>query len=382
MKQPTLLDIRRSQKEYLDLLLLYKDRVQADDLSVVEICGLLDEVKSFWLKKLKAIEFELEELRENRTCFLLSGAIFLNVTEHEHYYFKSLGDCHIISDPFSRFEMIFRHPEEKINSAFTIDHFREAFLDTLEVLTTYKEYFYILPIQEIAIEDSEQHLKLIDGFFWRFISSVFNDEFDDYEDFYEKYKSFEEIEAGLNSNIRESLVFTDLRDRELTLRERVEKFNDLHKNLSSAITFETDAQRFILAVYSYIAQVADILSVCSALGINPYIRFDITFIYFSIVMRTFTEDVNLRRMIEKTIVAYVFYRTVDESIFKNIPFTDYCIQLKQKPLLDSILERMHAQEINIFTDDTSKIVKIIEEEYEALVKKPRSTDQFIGRRRD
>ncbi|MFV2016507.1 MAG: hypothetical protein ACC656_13835, partial [Candidatus Heimdallarchaeota archaeon] len=164
MKSTNLRNINRSQVEYLDLLLQYKEDVQVGDLSVTKICALLDEVKCFWLKKLRSIEFELEELAESKTCFVLSGAIFLNVSEYEHYFFKSLGECHIISDPFSKLEMIFRHPEEEINVDNTVEYFKRAFNDNLEILKTYKGDFYILPIQEIAVEDSQQHDELLDMF--------------------------------------------------------------------------------------------------------------------------------------------------------------------------------------------------------------------------
>ena len=367
MKLPTLLNINRSQKEYLNLLLQYKEHIQADDLSVTTICALLDEVKCFWLKQLRPIEFELEELTESKTCFVLSGAIFLNVSEYEHYFFKSLGDCHIISDPFSKFEMIFRHPKEEINVAFTVDYFRRAFLDTLEILTIYKEYFYILPIQEIAVEDLQKHSELLDIFFWRFVSSIFNDEFNSHEEFCRKYRSFEEIEAGLSGYVRECLIFNHPSDRNLSLRERLEKLSGEYTNVSSAINLKSDAQRFLIAVFSYIAQVADILYVCSVLRINPYIRFDITFTYFTLVMNVFTEDENLRRMIERTLVCYIFYRIVDESRFENIAFPDYCRRLEDKSLLNSVLERIHTQEIDVFEDDVSKAVKIIDEEFETIL---------------
>lgn len=117
----------------------------------------------------------------------------------------------------------------------------------------------------------------------------------------------------------------------------------------------------------YIAQIADILYVCSVLRINPFIRFDIMFAYFTLVMNVFVDDQNLRRMIERTLVCYLFYRAIDESRFTNITFSDYYERLEGKSLLDSILEKIHVQEIDIFKDNTSKIVKIIKKEFEAIL---------------
>lgn len=366
MKPLTLLNINRSQKEYFNLLLQYKEHVQADNLSIFQICALLDEVKCFWLKRLKSIEFELDELAECRTCFVLSGAIFLNVSEYEHYFFKALGDCHIISDPFSKLEMIFRHPEREINTSYTVDYFKRAFFDTLEILTTYKGHFYILPIQEIATEDTQKHRELLDMFLWKFISSAFNEEFSSLEEFSKKYKSFEEIEAGLIDSVREKLVFNDLSDRNLSLRQRVEKHSGVIKNIASNSTSKTDAQRFLIAIFSYIAQVADILYVCSVLRINPYIRFDITFTYFTLVMSIFTDDENLRRMIEKTLICYILYRTIDENRFENITFSKYVEHLENKSFLSSILKKIHTQKVDIFKDEVPRIARIIENEFEAI----------------
>lgn len=367
MKSPTILNIDRSQDEYFDLLLQFEEYVQAADISVVKICALLDEVKCFWLKRLKPLEFELEEIAESQTCLVLAGAISLDASEYEHFFFKSLGDFHIIPDPFSKLEMIFRQPVDLINGTDTVKYFTEAFNNTIEILKTYKGYFYILPIQEIAAVDSQKHSELINMIFWKFVSSIFNDDFKNNNDFQKKFKSFEEMEAGLSNHVRDYLVFNDLRDRNLSIRKRIEKFSDQFKKISFGINNKSDAENFLLAIYSYIAQIGDILIVCSLLRLTPYIGSDITFTYFTLIMNVFTDDEDLRRMIERTLVCYLFYKTIDESRFENFTFSDYYTRLKNKSLLDSILKRIHTLEIDIFKEEAPKVVRIIEEEFESIV---------------
>ncbi|MBK9927198.1 MAG: hypothetical protein IPP66_18165 [Anaerolineales bacterium] len=130
---------------------------------------------------------------------------------------------------------------------------------------------------------------------------------------------------------------------------------------------KSDVSMFLLATFSYIAQIADILYVCSVLRINPYIRFGITFTYFTLVMNVFIEDENLRNMIEKTLVSHIFYKVTDGSSFENISFFEYCKRVEEKSLLNSILEKMKDKEIDIFEDGTSKIVQIIKEEFDAIL---------------
>jgi len=290
MNSPTLINIQKAQEEYLELLTQYKEYVHEEGLSITIICALLDEVKCFWLERLKIIEFELDELAESKTCFVLSGAIFLNVPEYEHYYFKSFGDCHLLPDPFLKMELFFRIPEEKINYNFTTTYFKRVFIDTIETLTTYKGSFYVLPIHEISVEDPQKHRELLDTFFWRFISNAFNSEFKNNEEFCSKYRSFEDIEGDLNDFVREHLIFNGFSDSKLSLRERLEQYRGEQTNISSLIADRSEAQRFLISVFSYVSQIADILYICSILRINPFIRFDVTLNYLTLVMYTFIEE--------------------------------------------------------------------------------------------
>ena len=367
MNLPTLINIHKTQEEYLELLLQYRGYVQGEDLSIEKICNLLDEVKCFWLERLKIIEFELDELADSKTCFVLSGAIFLNVSGYEHYYFKSFGDCHLLPDPFLKMELFFRIPEEKINYEYTATYFKRVFFDTLEILTTHSGYFYILPIHEIAVEDSQKHLELLDTFFWRFISSIFNADFNGNEEFCSKYNSFEDIEGALSNFVREHLIFNDFSDNKLSLRERLEHYRVEQKNISPLIANVSEAQRFLVSVYSYTSQITDILYICSVLRLNPYIRSDVTLNYLTLIMYTFVEEKNLREMIEKALICYLFRKITDKKRFENIEFQEYCKRLVRKPFMNLVLDKVHSLGIDIFRDDTDKVVAIVEEEFRNIL---------------
>ena len=89
MIQVNIQQIQQAQFQYQQLLVEFINRCDVDNLMWGQIAPFLDEIKYFWLTKLEIIDLELEALTEHYTCFLLSGAIYLNVSDKEHFYFKS-----------------------------------------------------------------------------------------------------------------------------------------------------------------------------------------------------------------------------------------------------------------------------------------------------
>lgn len=367
MKRPNLLSINRSQDEYLNLLLYYEELVRSDELSIFTICSFLDEVNCFWLKRLKIIALEIEELTESNDCFVLFGDLSLDISNYEHYYFKALGDYHFIPDPFLKLEVFFRQHEEKINVKKTTKQFKKTFFRTLEILNSYKDCFYVLPVHEISVEDAEYHSELIENFFWNFISNAFDSDIRNREEFLKRFTTFEDIESNLISNLNQDLIFNNFDDFNLSLKDRVDLFVMEFNNVSTSIFFKSDADKFYLSVYSLISQLADMFYVCSVLRTNTYVFNDVTFSYLTLLMSNFIEEENLKKMIEKTLICYMFYRTIDKKIYIKMDFNVYIEKLKKAPLLNLILEKSNAQKINLFFDKPTKIIEIIKQEFTAIL---------------
>lgn len=355
-------NITKSQNEYQGILCKYESQINSSELSISSICMLLDEVKCFWIKQRKLIELELELLSKEKTCFVLSGALYLGIAEYEHYYFKSLGDYHIISDPFYKLERFFRRPENEIDKQGVIDIFKKAYFDVLNVLKTYGDEFYFIPVQMIATEDEQSHFQFIEDFFWSFISNIFGRKFNSREEFFETYSSLDNIERDLDKKTLSYLIFNDYKDTELSLAERVSRYRKTLLRVSLESERKSDAEIFFLGVWCYLSQVADILYVCTALGITPYIRFNLTLHYFILIMETFKDDIGLRQMIEKTIVCANFYNYADESIFAKFTFSEYCDKLRQCSLLDNILNRMHIEKVELSNCNLSGVGYVIKSE--------------------
>lgn len=367
MNASLLMNIKKSQEEYLEKVSQYKTLFDKEEISVKEIAFMLDEIKCFWLERLEAIEFELEELTADNSCFLLSGAIYLNVSDYEHYYFKSLGDYHLLSDPFLRMENFFRAPEDRINSKETIDYFKEVYIDTIEVLTNYKNHFFILPIREMAIKDESKHHDLLETFSLKFISSMLNKRFSTQEEFCDNYKSFEEIENDMDNVAREHFKFSDTDENGLSLREKIERYCEAQTNFKNLINDKPESQIFLISTYSWISQIIEILFICVYLRLFPYIRFNVTFHYLTIVMHTFIDDKNLKEMIERTIVLYILHKTIEKKKFANIEFNDFCKLIENKSLLDVIIDKMHALGIDICKGGIKQVQSIIIKEFDDII---------------
>ena len=84
-------------------------------------------------------------------------------------------------------------------------------------------------------------------------------------------------------------------------------------------------------------------------------------------MYAFIDDKNLREMIEKALICYLFYRTMDNNRFLGIGFSEYCKRLEFKPLLNTVLERVRQLGVDIFKDNPDKVIEIIDEEFSAII---------------
>lgn len=370
MNQIDLRNIKSSQCEYRQLIAEFVQRSDLDELTWYQIATFLDEVENFWRRRLDIIDVELEALTESNECFLLSGAIYLNVSDNEHYYFKSLGDFHVLPDPFLKMEQFFRVPETSFDSDALLGYFKRVLSDTLKILENFRDAFFILPIRLLAVEDTEKHKELLDKFFLNFLSSVFKKEYEHQDEFCKDYKDFEQIESKLEPYVRQRLIFSEITEGELPLREKIENYLSSQIGFARFLEGQSEAKVFLTILYSYLSQISDILLICTIQRLNPYIRFEITFHYLLLVMYTFLDDENLRNMIEKTIVFYIFRKVMDGAFEQHESFNDYWSSIRERKALPKIINEMREQEIDIFHGGVRELEKIITNVFEGAILLP------------
>jgi hypothetical protein len=355
-------NIQKFQTQYLDLINGFEKQVFSDEVNQKTISMILDEIQCFWLDRKDIATLELENLSSQKECFLLAGAIYLDVQDHEQYIYKALGDEHFVSDPLLKLENFFRVPA-KIFDNKSIELFRRAYSDLKEMLSNYQSYFYILPIQTIAISNKEEHLELLQKFYLTFINSILNEDFEDSENFFEKYSSYNEIEKNMVLFFKNTLMFEEYGSEELTLKEKIETYINSHSVMVSITKDYSEAEKFWVALQNYVTQVMDILLIASITNTIPFIRFKPTFHYLTIVMHTFIEDIFFRNMLKKTIVFYIFHNTVEKEELTKIDFNEFAKMVQETNFLNNILQEMKNNNIDIFQKGIPEVANIINEQF-------------------
>jgi len=292
---------------------------------------------------------------------MLSGAIYLNIEEDEHYKFKALGEEHIIPDPLLKLENFFRIPSHMFNIE-SIDVFRRAFSDIFNILSTSNKCFYILPIKLMVTDDEKENIELLQKFFLNFINSSFDETFDELNDFFDCYSTYDEIEKRLKPFIKNNLTF-DEDNNKLSLEEKVESYISSQDIMKVLVQDKNEAERFILSLWNYVTQIIDILIMSLKSGLIPFIRHKPTFQYLTIVMYTFIEDEYFKNMIEKSITYYIFYNTVDKEKLVKINFDEFAHFVQKYQFLNLVLKEMKRQKIDIYKGGFNEVTEIIKNKF-------------------
>jgi hypothetical protein len=360
-------NIRRSQELYFELISSYQEIIFSEQVTQKQIAMFIDEVQSFWVEKKEILAIELDNLTSDSDCFLLSGAIYLDIKDNEHYIFKSLGNKHILSDPFLKLEVFFRCPTIFFDNE-SIEIFRQAYLDIYQILYEYPDSFYVLPIKQLAIDSELEYSDLLNKFFISFINSMLNEQFDEIQEFFDKYKSFDDIQSNMLDFFRQSLTFS-YNDRSLSIKEKCESYVNHHNMMKKLMQGRTQPELFIACVQSYIGQIIDILTISAVTGIIPFIRNEQTFNCLLIVMHTFLENEFFRTTLERTIIFYIFYKSFDKSKLCSIKFDEYIEIIKEHNLLKLIIDKIHSAKIDIFKSEVPEVAAIIEEVFNPVINK-------------
>ncbi|MDD4494293.1 MAG: hypothetical protein PHV32_08085 [Eubacteriales bacterium] len=351
-------DLSKIQREYFDLISDFNiSEIEIDFYS--KVVALVDKCEAFWLSKKQQLSLILDDLTKDKKCFLLSGAIYLDVKENGHYTFGALGDMNILNDPIIRMRGFFASGIDGINE-HTISYFRDAYMDTIDILKNYSEEFIFISVDILFDSFQKDNMKLINKAYWDIISKLLNKEIDSLEIMKNTFSSIDEIEKCMSKKALDTLIFSDAYDIELSLNMRLNKyFNDSQLPLSFSI--KNEIEMFYFATFSQIQQTLDIVFKCLQFNLIPFIRFDVTFRYFTLIGGAFSNDKTLKELLNYSVIGYIFSEYVDiDRIYEN-DFESFYSKCKREHFTEKVYNRIIQGNKDAWSFHIGDIINIIKE---------------------
>lgn len=330
------------QKEYLGILQSFDTSVINEEFYLRAVT-LVDKCSLFWASKRLEIVEILNELTKQEKCFLLSGAIYLEVGDNGHYEFGSVGERNIINDPVIRMKSFF-YNENRVVTDKLKECFCDAIQDTVDVLTNYSDCFVVLSIDSLAEDDFEENQKLVKKVYWDILSSALHADIDSLSVLKDEYPTLQQLENALGDSAKK-FVFNNMYDVEMTLKDRVNKWLDENNKM---IRFElnNDIDKFFYASMSQVQQALDIILKCLRFRLYPFIRFGITIQYFLLIAGALPSDELLCEHIDNALVSYLFTKYVIPDKIATIDFEQYFKKCKTACLSERFVKA-------VFSDGTS-----------------------------
>jgi len=354
------------QKGYLEILLHYEERILNGELDNIWIIKMIDEIEIYWCKNIERILFELNHQQENLEVIVLSGAMYLDIENDEHYYIKLLGDSHVVSDSMLKMANFFRIPNILESNDEYLRIFKKCFIDTVSILKSLDNSILILPIEQLSsfYMSKEEKFAEIEKFYWFFISNILETELLDKERFDLLFNSIETIEERIKPFVLENLIFDDIDDRELSLKDRCMKYKNNHPELGDIPLNKI----FHIATYSYIAQNLDIIFNSVLLNVIPFIRHRVSFNYFLLLKDTLQDVLDIKEMIDKTMIINLMYNTISLEEITKYNYQEYLLLLEDKYILKNILDKISSKNLSFVVGEIKTIREIIIEEIETHIK--------------
>jgi hypothetical protein len=315
------------QTEYRLILEKIVDNVSPDDISD----AILDEINLFWATRLDIVDLFLRNLSPSQDAYAFTGATFLDLKELEHYSFMLLGDIHILDDQAYFYANLIGYTKKSELS----NRFREQIVNSIrsniEILSKYNDYILILPLRSSKPEYRDLVAKNMNSVFL----DLFKDPPASMEDYFENYKTIDDVCEGLRDDIPNALVLSDTDDISKPFRERLEI---AQKDKSHSLrTDESAGFQFFRIVGGHLGQALDIIYTCSIYKISPYLRYSIAFYYVLLLSHNFSEQKEIQQMFFKCRLARAIYVNFDIDRFKEVDFNDYCAIVRESNFYQDFL---------------------------------------------
>lgn len=343
--------IKRIVDEYRILLERYEDNLE--NFAITDYKRLIGEIKMFWYRNRKSINYLLAHITEDDKVAFLAGAVRLDIMSNGHYEYVLVGKVRLINEPLLKMAVFYNGTEDEINFEYTNQYVKECIQDMLLLLREHEDDFYILPIEYITMNEREEyHLALSDVAENMFLS-MFSTKYNDIQDFCSRNKTFEDIENNLLPQIKNQLIFCGLEDRNMPLRDKCTNYVKSNGHIMPIMSNLGEPQLFFLLVEQFCMQAIAIITIMDMYHMIPFIRNDVTFQYFTILSQLDIASVFIKQKYLNIYIPYIVQKTFD---FSDYEYNFVKIHMGNEKMIDAIINTIEEEKIPV----PEEIIKCVE----------------------
>ena len=322
-------ELRCIQQQYLSILKTFPSDIDIEDYYYRTV-SFIDQCEAFWMSKRLELSEILTDLSENEQCFLLSGAVYLDIGGNGHYAFGAIGTRNIVNDPVLRMRSFFDGSITASVSYKLKKYFADAVSDTIIILEKYSDCFIVISMDSLLFPNHAENKKLGEKVYWDVLSNALNRNIQSLESFHSEFSTIRELECALGDTAKR-FVFSDLSDFELPLEERVEKWFKTNSSMMN-MNISGEIDQFFIASIAQIQQALDILLKCLTFNLYHFIRFEVSFQYFIIIAGAFSDDTFIKAMAEYAVICYLFANQIVPEDINKFDFRAFRRVCKEKRL--------------------------------------------------
>lgn len=303
--------LKKIMIEYRRLLERYEPKLE--QLQISDYKRLIGEVRLFWYRNKNYIDYFLSNIDEEDKVAFLAGAVKLDVVNNGHMEYIMVGKYRLINDPLVKFASFYHADNGEISFKYTNSYLNECIQDMLIVFREYADDFYFLPMEFIDSMQGKEYYTMLSDAAQKIVLSMFTVEYEDMQQLYDDNDSYEDIETKLLPHVKAQLAFNELGDIQLSLREKCQKYVQENKKIMPALNDLEESVIFYVAVSQYCMQVLSIIMIMKNYHIIPFIRNDITFLYFSMIYHSNIINEFSAEEYMNTYIPYVVQKAFDFS---------------------------------------------------------------------
>lgn len=341
-------EIKKLQEEYKVIL-----NRAVENIFVKETHVILDEINVFWHRNKKIVHCALEYLSKPYETYMFTAATVLDIGDNEHYPFLCIGKYHIWDDPIYGY----------INTVN--DNFDDAFIlkmkgivldtikDNIKILDALSDKIFILPVRMLSEVEAETIHESAQKMFF----SMFKSPPRSMKEYQEKYVTIEDICTGLRDDVKPNITFNG----ESCSEELTTRFTEYKESAVLPVPLDkTDAMVFWFTLYGYLSQAIDVMLVCLAYRLVPYLRFNETFKYLNVLHSTLSENSEFDILLFKCTVSYILRKSFDYEKYSGYEIGEFIKSLRDNNFEQNVFCQLGEKGINLLNPNVKDMVGIIE----------------------